>query len=74
MRSNKPSRLSQRDEASTKITPEGQLIGPLVHKIFNLDSCPKATHKQTQNIPETYTYVHTHIHSQDSKSQISGET
>lgn len=45
-RSNKPSRSSEKDEASAKITPGGQLIGPLVHKIFNLDSCPWS-HKTT---------------------------
>lgn len=58
MRRTEPSRVSKRDVASAKITPGGQLIGPLVHKIFHLDSYPQTnTHKYKQT--ETYACTHT---------------
>lgn len=47
----------KKDEAPAKITPGGQLIGPLVHKIFHLDSYPR-THTRTNKNTNTHTNTH----------------
>lgn len=62
-RRTKPSGSPWKNESSAKITPGGQLIGLLVHKIFHLDSYPpKAIHTNINKHKMGLTLIHMHAH------------